>query len=48
MDNPIPPHCFERARYGPLERDGLRFVAHPFGYPGQHQTAAVGYRVIDV
>jgi hypothetical protein len=28
--------------------DGIWFVAHPFGYPGEHASPADGFRVVDL
>lgn len=41
-------HGHRHERYGPTEIEGLRFVAHPFGYPGQHAGPEDGYRTVRV
>ena len=35
-------------RYQPIQINGLRFTAHPFGYPHQHSEVEDGYTVIPI
>lgn len=39
-------HGHLHVRYDPIEIAGLRFVAHPFGYPHQHRGVEDGYRLL--
>ena len=41
-------HGHKHRRYGPKTIDGVRYVAHPFGYPRQHEGPEDGFRVVDV
>jgi len=41
-------HGHKHRRYGPSLIDGLWYVAHPFGYPGQHTSHWDGLRVLDL
>lgn len=41
-------HGHRHRRYDPKVIDGVSFVAHPFGMPGQHVGAEDGLRVIEV
>lgn len=41
-------HGHRHQRYAPIELEGLRFVAHPFGYPHQHASVEDGYRTVEV
>lgn len=41
-------HGHRHVRYDPVTIDGYKFVAHPFGYPHQHQSVADGYRTVEV
>lgn len=39
-------HC--HVRYDVVNVDGFNFVAHPFGYPHQHDSVSDGYRTVEV
>jgi 3',5'-cyclic AMP phosphodiesterase CpdA len=39
-------HGHKHRRHGPSTIDGVRYVAHPFGYPGQHERPEDGLRVL--
>jgi len=39
-------HGHKHHRYGPRSIEGLRYVAHPFGYPRQHQSVDDGLSVL--
>jgi 3',5'-cyclic AMP phosphodiesterase CpdA len=41
-------HGHKHRRYGPRTIDGVRYVAHPFGYPRQHEGPEDGLRVVEV
>jgi 3',5'-cyclic AMP phosphodiesterase CpdA len=41
-------HGHKHRRYGPKTIEGVRYVAHPFGYPRQHQGPEDGLRVLEV
>lgn len=41
-------HGHRHRRYGPLLLDGVPYVAHPFGYPHQHQSVDDGVRVLEI
>lgn len=39
-------HGHKHRRYGPSTTDGVRYIAHPFGYPSQHERPEDGLRVL--
>ena len=39
-------HGHKHRRYGPKTIDGVRYVAHPFGYPRQHEGPEDGLRIV--
>lgn len=41
-------HGHSHLRYDPIQVDGLYFMAHPFGYPYQHDCVNDGYRTVEV
>jgi 3',5'-cyclic AMP phosphodiesterase CpdA len=41
-------HGHKHRRYGPSQIDGVPYIAHPFGYPRQHERPEDGLRVIEV
>jgi predicted MPP superfamily phosphohydrolase len=41
-------HGHRHVRYDPANVDDLVFVAHPFGYPHQHNSISDGYRTLEV
>jgi len=41
-------HGHYHSRYEPIDIDGVRFVAHPFGYPQQHVSIEDGVKVIEL
>jgi len=41
-------HGHRHVRYDPINVDGFNFVAHPFGYPNQHDFVSDGYRTVEV
>lgn len=41
-------HGHKHRRYGPDTIDGIPYVAHPFGYPRQHESPKDGLRVLVV
>lgn len=38
-------HGHKHRRYGPSTIDGVRYIAHPFGYPSEHERPEDGLRV---
>jgi 3',5'-cyclic AMP phosphodiesterase CpdA len=41
-------HGHKHRRYGPMIIDGVPYVAHPFGYPRQHERPEDGLRVLEL
>jgi 3',5'-cyclic AMP phosphodiesterase CpdA len=41
-------HGHKHRRYGPMTIDGVSYVAHPFGYPRQHERPEDGLRVLEL
>lgn len=41
-------HGHKHRRYGPTRIEGVTYIAHPFGYPGQHGGPGDGLRVLDL
>jgi hypothetical protein len=41
-------HGHKHRRYGPTTIDGVRYIAHPFGYPRQHEGPQDGLRVVSL
>jgi hypothetical protein len=41
-------HGHKHRRYGPMSLDGVRYIAHPFGYPRRHERPEDGLRVFEL
>ena len=41
-------HGHKHRRYGPKTIDGVRYIAHPFGYPRQPEGPEDGLRVVEL
>lgn len=41
-------HGHYHSRYDAMDIDGVRFIAHPFGYPQQHASVDDGVKVIEL
>jgi hypothetical protein len=41
-------HGHKHRRYGAVAIDGVRYIAHPFGYPRQHTCPEDGLRIIEL
>jgi 3',5'-cyclic AMP phosphodiesterase CpdA len=41
-------HGHEHRRHGPSSVQGVLLIAHPFGYPDQHEDALDGLRILEI